>query len=126
MLQNKNMESEKLNCGDSLETKFIASPPDVDTCRKLKLQDVEVLNHHKTTVGEITTGTMLQSEGMEIEKPWCDIDRYRVPEYSLIQCWPTRSPPKFLRSHSRSAHVRDSLWEPLNCVQCMANRCLQA
>ena len=25
-----------------------------------------------------------------------------------------------------SAHVRDSLWEPLNHVQCMANRRLQA
>ena len=33
-------------------------------------------------------------------------------------------PPKFLRSHSRSVHIRDSLWEPLNCVLCMANRCL--
>ena len=31
MLQNKDMESEKLNCGDSLETAFIASPADVDT-----------------------------------------------------------------------------------------------
>ena len=53
-------------------------------------------------------------------------DRYHVPEYPLIQCLPTWSPPKFLRSHSRSAHVRDSLWEPLNCVLCMANRRLQA
>ena len=30
MLQNKDMESEKLNCADSLETTFIASPADVD------------------------------------------------------------------------------------------------
>ena len=54
------------------------------------------------------------------------IDRYHVPKYSLIQCYHIQSPPKFLRSHSRSAHVRDSLWEPLNCVQCMANKHLQA
>ena len=39
----------------------------------VKLQDAEVLNHCKTTVEEITTGTMLQSEGMEIKKPCCDI-----------------------------------------------------
>ena len=34
MLQNKYMESGKLNCGDSLKTMFIASPADVDICRK--------------------------------------------------------------------------------------------
>ena len=73
MLQNKDMESEKLNCGDSLETTFIASPADVDTHKRVKLQDAEVLNHCKTTVEEITTETMLQSEGMEIKKPHCDI-----------------------------------------------------
>ena len=73
MLQNKDMESEKLNCGDSLETKFIASPADVDTRRKVKLQDVEALNHCKTTTEEITTETMLQSEGMKIKKPHCDM-----------------------------------------------------
>ena len=73
MLQNKDMESEKLNCGDSLKKMFIASPVNVDTCRKVKLQDAEVLNHCKITVGKITTGTMLQSEGMEIKKPHCDI-----------------------------------------------------
>ena len=69
MLQNKDMESEKLNCGDSLDTKFIASPADVDTCRKVKLQDVEVLNIDKKKYKE----TMLQSENMENEKPHCDI-----------------------------------------------------
>ena len=73
MLQNKDMEPEKLNCGDSLEKMFIASPVNVDTCRKVKLQDIEALNHCKITVGEITTGTMSQSEGMEIKKPHCDI-----------------------------------------------------
>ena len=73
MLQNRDMESEKLNCGDSLKKMFIASPVNVDTCRKVKQQDAEALNHCKTTVEEITTGTMLQSEGMEIKKPHCDI-----------------------------------------------------
>ena len=73
MLQNKDMESEKLNCGDSLETMFIASPVDVDTHKRVKLQDAEVLNHCKTTIEEITTKTMLQSEGMEIKGPHCDI-----------------------------------------------------
>ena len=69
MLQNKDMESEKLNCGDSSEKMFIASPVSVDTHKKVKLQDTEVLNHCKITVGEITTRTMLQSGGMEIKKP---------------------------------------------------------
>ena len=73
MLQNRDMESEKLNCGDSLKKMFIASPVNVDTCKKVKLQDVEALDHCKITVGEITTETMLQSEGMEIKKPHCDI-----------------------------------------------------
>ena len=68
MLQNKDMGSEKLNCGDSSEKMFIASPVNVDTCREVKLQNLEVLNHCKITVGEITTETMLQSEGMEIKK----------------------------------------------------------
>ena len=52
---------------------FIASPVSVDTCKNVKQQDVEALNHCKITVGEITTETMLQSEGMEIKKPCCDI-----------------------------------------------------
>ena len=73
MLQNKNMESEKLNCGDSSKKTFIASPVSVDTYRKVRLQDAEALSYHKITVGEITTETMLQSEGMEIKKPLCDI-----------------------------------------------------
>ena len=34
MLQSKDMESKKLNCGDSLVKMFIASPVNVDTCRK--------------------------------------------------------------------------------------------
>ena len=73
MLQCKDMESEKLNCGDSTEKTFIASPVNVDTCKKVKQQDVEALSYHKISVEEITTGTMLRSEGMENEKPHCDI-----------------------------------------------------
>ena len=67
------MESEKVNCGDSLERKFITSPADVDTHKRVKLQDAEVLNHCKTTVEEITIETMLESGDMEIKKPRCDI-----------------------------------------------------
>ena len=73
MLQNRDMESDKMNCGDSSKKMFIASPVSVDTCRKVRLQDAEALNHRKMTVGEITTETMLQSEGMKIKKPHCDI-----------------------------------------------------
>ena len=67
------MESEKLNCGDSLKKTFIASPVNVDTCKKVKQQDVEALSYSEISVEEIATGTMLQSEGMEIKKPCCDI-----------------------------------------------------
>ena len=59
MLQNKDMESEKLNCGDSSEKMFIVSPVNVDTHREVRQQDAEVLNHCKITVEEITTETML-------------------------------------------------------------------
>ena len=72
MLQCKDMESEKLNCGD-LKKMFIASPVNVDTCKKVKQQDVEALSYCKISVEETTTGTMLQSEGMETKKPHCDI-----------------------------------------------------
>ena len=37
MLQSKDMEFEILNCCDSSEKTFIASPVNVDTCRKVKL-----------------------------------------------------------------------------------------
>ena len=73
MLQCKDMESEKLNCGDKLKKTFIASPVNDDTCKKVKQQDVEALSYHKISVEEIATGTVLQSEGMENEKPHCDI-----------------------------------------------------
>ena len=49
MLQCKDMESEKLDCGDTVEEAFIASPVSGDTCKKVKLQDVEALSHCKMT-----------------------------------------------------------------------------
>ena len=67
------MESEKLNCGDELEKTFIVSPVNVDTCKKVKQQDVEALSYQNISVEEITTDPMLQREGMEIKKPHCDI-----------------------------------------------------
>ena len=71
--QCKDMESEKLNCGDELKKMFIVSPVNVDTCKKVKQQDVETLSYQNISVEEITTEPMLQSEGMENEKPRCDI-----------------------------------------------------
>ena len=73
MLQCKDMESEKLNSGDKLKKTFIVSPVNVDTCKKVKQQDVEALSYREISVEEIATGTMLQSEGMETKKPRCDI-----------------------------------------------------
>ena len=67
--QCKDMESEKLNCGDESQKTFIASPAGIDTCRKVKPQKAEVLSIDKNEYKE----TMLQSEGMENEKPRCDI-----------------------------------------------------
>ena len=73
MSQYKDMESENLNCGDELKKTFIVSPVNVDTCEKVKQQDVETLSYQNISVEEITTEPMLQSEGMEIRKPHCDI-----------------------------------------------------
>ena len=73
MSQCKDMESEKLNCGDELKKTFIVSPVNVDTCEKVKQEDVETLSYQNISVEEITTEPMLQSEGMEIKKPHCDI-----------------------------------------------------
>ena len=67
--QCKDMESEKLNCGDESQKTFIASPAGIDACQKVKLQKAEVLSIDKKEYKE----TMLQSEGMENEKPHCDI-----------------------------------------------------
>ena len=65
------METEKLNCGDSLKKAFIASPVSGDTCKKVRLQDVEALSHHKMTIGKVTAETMLQCKDMESEKLNC-------------------------------------------------------
>ena len=67
--QCKDMESEKLNCGDESQKTFIASPAGINTCQKVKLQKAEVLSIDKKEYKE----TMLQSEGMKNEKPHCDI-----------------------------------------------------
>ena len=71
MLQSKDMESEKLNCGNSLKKTFIASPVSDDTCRKVRLQDVEALSHHKITIEKVTAEAMLQYKDMESEKLNC-------------------------------------------------------
>ena len=70
MLQFKDMESEKLNCGD-LKIMFIASPVSDDTCKKVRLQDIEALSHHKITIEEITAEAMLQCKDMVSEKLNC-------------------------------------------------------
>ena len=73
MSQCKDMESEKLNCDDELQKMFIVSPVNVDTCKKVKQQDVETLSYQNISVEGNTTEPMLQSEGMEIKRPHCDI-----------------------------------------------------
>ena len=47
MLQSEGMKNEKPRCDISSEKKFITSPADVDTHRKVKLQDAEVLDKYK-------------------------------------------------------------------------------
>ena len=53
MLQSENMEPIKPNCNISLEKAFITSPTDVDTHRKVKLQDAEVLDKYKKEFEEL-------------------------------------------------------------------------
>ena len=67
------MESEKLNCGYESQKMFIVSPVNVDTCKKVKQQDVETLSYQNISVEGNTTEAMLQSEGMEMKMPCCDI-----------------------------------------------------
>ena len=69
MLQCKDMESEKLDCGDTVEA-FIASPVSSDTCKKVKLQDVEALSHCKMTE-KVTAEAVSQCKDMESEKLNC-------------------------------------------------------
>ena len=71
MLQCKDMESEKLNCGDSLKKMFIASSVSDDTCKKVRLQDVEALRHCKVTIEEVTAEAMSQCKDMESGKLNC-------------------------------------------------------
>ena len=47
MLQSENMEPIKPNCDIFSEKVFITSPADIDTHRKVKLQDAEVLDQYK-------------------------------------------------------------------------------
>ena len=71
--QCKDMESEKLTHHHELRKTFIVSPVNVDTCEKVKQQDVETLSKQNIPVGRNTTEPMLQSEGMKIKRPHCDI-----------------------------------------------------
>ena len=67
------MESEKLNCGDKSQKMFIVSPVNVDTCKKVKQQDVETLSYQNISVKGNVTEPMLQSEGVKKKMPHCDI-----------------------------------------------------
>ena len=70
MLQSEGMEIKKASLWTYCQKKeFIASSAEIDAYRKVKLQNAEVLNINEKKYKE----TMLQSEGMEIKKPRCDI-----------------------------------------------------
>ena len=69
MLQSEGMKIKNPRCDILSKKEFIASPSEIDTCKKVKLQKAEVLSIDKNGYKE----TMLQSEGMENEKPHCDI-----------------------------------------------------
>ena len=79
------MKSEKLNCGDSLKKAFIASPVSGDTCKNVRLQDVEVLSHHKMTIGKVATEAVSQCKDMESEKLNCGDLRKNVHSFPC-QC----------------------------------------
>ena len=53
MLQSENMELIKPNCDIFSEKVFITSPADVDTHRKVKLQDADVLDQYKKEFEEL-------------------------------------------------------------------------
>ena len=53
MLHSENMEPIKPNCDIFSEKASITSPADVDTHRKVKLQDAEVLEHYKKEFKEL-------------------------------------------------------------------------
>ena len=63
MLQSEGMEIKRPCCDILTKKEFIASPAEIDTCKKVKLQEAEVLSIDKNEYKE----TMLQSEGMEMK-----------------------------------------------------------
>ena len=69
MLQSEGMEIKKPCCDILSEKEFIASSAEIDTYRKVKLQNADVLNIN----GKKYKETILQSKGMENKKPHCDI-----------------------------------------------------
>ena len=69
MSQSEGMEIKKPHCDILSEKEFIAPSAEIDTHGKVKLQNTEVLNINEKKYKE----TMLQSEGMENEKPRCNI-----------------------------------------------------
>ena len=68
MLQSEGMEIKKPHCDILSEKEFIASSAEIDTYRKVKLQNTEVLNINEKKIKE----TMLQKGDMEIEKHHCE------------------------------------------------------
>ena len=53
MFQNLDMEDGELSCDVPLEKAFITLPTDVDTHRKVKLQDADVLDHYNKEFEEL-------------------------------------------------------------------------
>ena len=74
MLQSEGMEIKKPHCDILSEKEFIASSAEIDTYRKVKLQNAEVLNINEKKYKE----TILQSEGMENKRPHCDISSEKM------------------------------------------------
>ena len=64
MLQSEGMKIKKPHCDILSEKEFIASSAEIDTYRKVKLQNAEVLNINEKKIKE----TMLQKGDMEIKK----------------------------------------------------------
>ena len=62
MLQSEGMENEMPHCDISSEKKFITSPADVDTHRKVKLQDAEVLDKYKKNLKNYVKNIMIYSQ----------------------------------------------------------------
>ena len=62
MLQSEGMENEKPHCDISSEKKFITSPADVDTHRKVKLQDAEVLDKYRKGFKNCVKNMMIYSQ----------------------------------------------------------------